>query len=575
MNLSDKIFGGDSLAQTKAVISRNEKTAEAEKKIKKTPDGKFISGILILSISNILVKIIGLLFKIPMSHIIGDIGMGYFNSAYSVYTFLYMLSTSGLPVALAVMVSENKTAGKVTTSKAAYRTALVLFFIIGFTASAVMLFASDGLAELIKSDKSAFSIMVAAPTMLFICISSAIRGYFQGCGNMIPTAVSQGVEALGKLIIGIGAAVYAIRRGYEIHIISAYAVSGLTLGAFAGMLFLFIVKFMRGDKDMLPPDLNIRNEKTEYKAIIYRFIKISLPITVSASVMSLSNMIDTAMIQRVLQSTGISAENAAALFGNYTSLAVPMFNFPPIFVYPIAYSIVPAIAASVSSKNIKKCRELTELSLRAAVIIGLPCAVGLSVLSDPLLCLFYKAESAHLASPSLSILAPSSFFVCILAVTNSILQSCGKERIPLISMLIGAAVKCATSPFLLRTYGIYGAPMSTFLCYLTITLLNLIFIQKCTGVKPKFTKIFISPALSSAACAVCAVLTCNSLSSFLSNSLSCICSVFLSAAVYAVVLLLTGGISTDEIKILLKRNGKTNNVKNIRTEKQAYIRKSS
>ena len=509
----------------------------------------FFSGVMILTVSNLLVKVTGLLFKIPMNAIVGDTGMGYFNSAYSIYTFFYMLSTSGLPVALAVMVSEKRAAGNLTAAKTIYRTAIALFVAGGLGAFLLMFFASGELAGWIRSDHSALSVAVAAPTMLFICVSSALRGYFQGCGNMLPTAVSQLIEAVGKLVIGIAAAGYAIRRGYAIHVIAAYAVAGLTLGSLAGMVYLMIAKFLRGDRDLLPDDLQIHNEILPHREILRRFLKISLPITVSASVMSLTNMIDTALIQRVLQHAGMAEEEAATLFGNYTSLAVPMFNLPPVFVYPIAYSIVPAVAAALSSGDRRKAADAVEMYLRAAVLIGMPCALGLTVLADPILCLFYKPASAHLAAPLLILLAPSSFFVCVLAVTNAILQSCGQERKPVLSMLCGAAVKCVSGTILLQKYGIAGAPISTFLCYFTVTVINFAFVVKCTGIRPNFIRIFFVPSAAGFACAGSAAAVYGFLASY-SSRIACFAAIFIGAAVYAALLLASGNVTIDEIKTI-------------------------
>ncbi len=525
---------------------------------------------MLLTVSNLLVKVTGLLFKIPMNYIVGDTGMGYFNSAYSIYTFFYMLSTSGLPVALAVMVSEKRASGNIVAAKTIYRTALALFVLGGLGVFLLMFFASGQLADLIRSDASALSVAVAAPTMLFICVSSAVRGYFQGCGNMLPTAVSQLIEAVGKLLIGIAAAVYAIRMGYDTPTIAAYAVSGLTLGSLAGMVYLLLAKFLRGDRDLLsedsPTDWDTRSEPIPRRDILTRFVKISLPITVSASVMSLTNMIDTALIQRILQHAGMAEEEAATLFGNYTSLAVPMFNLPPVFIYPIAYSIVPAISAALSSNQKDKAASAVEMSLRTAVLIGMPCALGLTVLADPILCLFYRPDSAHLASPLLTLLAPSSFFVCILAVTNAILQSCGEERKPVRSMLCGAVVKCVSSVILLQKFGIAGAPISTFLCYLTVTVLNLAYTVKCTGIRPNFAKIFFIPAVASLACAATAATTNRLLTPCIPPKTACAAAILTAVIVYAGILLMTGNVTVEELKTTLT-GAKTKHEPNRRTEK--------
>lgn len=526
----------------------------------------FLTGVVVLTVSNLLTKMAGLLFKIPMNYIVGDTGMGYYNSAYSIYTFFYMVATSGLPVALSVMVSENRAAGNVIGAKRVYRTALTLFTIGGLLTAGTMLFGSGSLAEMIRSEKSALSVMIAAPTMLFISVSSAVRGYFQGCGNMVPTAVTQLIEAVGKLLIGVAAAMYAIRMGYEIHVVAAYAVSGLTLGSLVGMLWLLVSGFLRRDRDLMPDDHVLHNDKRPIREILIRFLKISLPVTVSASVMSLTNMIDTAMIQRVLQNCGMSGESAAALYGNYTSLAVPMFNLPPVLVYPIAYSLVPAVAAASASGNTAEAREKITTSLRFAVIIGLPCAMGMTALADPILCLLYRPESAHTASPLLALLAPSSFFVCILAVTNSILQSCGQERKPVISMLAGAAVKLISGRILLETMGISGAPVSTLLCYLTVTVLNFIFVVRVSGVRLELCKIFLRPLLSASVCTLTATVLFRLLHPQIGGRIGCIAAIVIAAAVYCICLMLTNSVEREEITGLLGRSNHRKDVKNIEQE---------
>ncbi len=508
---------------------------------------------MILTVSNLLVKVAGLLFKVPMNYIVGDAGMGYYNSAYSVYTLFYMLSTSGLPVALSVMVSEKRSQGNAAAAKLVYRLAMTLFFIIGLAVCLVMLVFPGLLAELIKSDRSAMSIAVAAPTMFFICISSAVRGYFQGCGNMIPTAVSQFIEAVGKLLIGVAAAAYAIRMGYAVHIVAAYGVAGLTLGSFAGMVYLLFAKFIRRDRDLAVDCGEPQNDESRGRDILRRFVKISLPITVSASVMSLTNMIDTALIQRILQNSGMSEETAATLYGNYTSLAVPMFNLPPVLVYPIAYALVPAVAAAFASGRRAEAAERIESSVRYAILIGLPCAMGLSALSDPILCLLYKETSAHMASPLLTYLAPSSFFVCILAVTNSVLQACGQERKPVISMLAGAVVKCVFSVILLRKFGIVGAPISTFICYLTVTVINLAYVVKYTGIRIAFGKTMLRPLAGSTLCSLTGVVVCRLLAEHIGLRGGCVIGIIAAAAVYGTFIVLSGAVQRDEIMGLCKR----------------------
>lgn len=534
------------------------KTAEHRDKTYKRTNGiiknGFVGGIIILTVSNLLVKVTGLLFKIPMNYIMGDTGMGYYNSAYSIYTLFYMLSTSGLPVAISVTVSEKRAQGKIGSAKKVFHLALAVFAAIGLLAFALMFFASDKLALLISSELSAMSVAAAAPTILFVCVSGAYRGYFQGCGNMMPTAVSQLIEAIGKLLIGIACALYAIRMGAEIHVVAAYAVFGLTAGSFVGMLYLVITGFVRGDRDLVTEhEIDYTSDKTG--SIFRRFLAISIPVTLSASVMSLTNTLDTAMIQRILILSGMTAEEATAAYGNYTSLAVPLFNLPPVLIYPIAYSLVPVVAAAAGDGKFEAARDKIRVSLKYALIIGLPCAMGLSALSDPILCLLYNDTSAHAAAMLLTLLAPSSLLVCILAITNSVLQGCGKEKMPVISMLAGGGVKLLSGMLLIKLCGISGAPMSTFLCYLTVTVMNLAFTVRYTKVRLTPGMLY-KPLLSAVVCSLSAVLVNRILKPALGSSPACVSSVLVAAVVYLTMLILLGEVSLTDIKNIIKSKSK-------------------
>ena len=193
----------------------------------------FFSGVVILTAANLIVKIIGLLFKIPMANTFGDEVMGYYNSAYAIYTFFYMISTAGLPVAVSIMIAESRAKGKLKQIKRIFTVTVGLFFLIGLAGMAMMFFGSGWYsADVLKAEPTKYSIMVIAPMLFLICISSAIRGYFQGFQQMMPTAVSELIEAFCKLAVGIALAAYAADRyPGQYHIIAAYAAIGLTVGA--------------------------------------------------------------------------------------------------------------------------------------------------------------------------------------------------------------------------------------------------------------------------------------------------------------------------------------------------------
>ena len=515
----------------------------------------FFSGVLILTVSNLIIKVIGLLFKIPMNHTVGDEGMGYYNTAYTFYTYLYMVSTAGLPTAISIMISDSKANCQFKQVKRIYRIAMVLFIVIGLLGTSIMLFGAEPMSKAIGAENTKYSMLAIAPTLFLICISSALRGYFQGYQQMVPTAISQLLEAVCKLAIGITFAIYAINQGYPIYIVAAFAAVGLTIGVGLGMMFLVFSKLLFKEHQYNAEFLADKAEDDSMlpsKTLLKKMLLIALPITISASVMSLTNLIDTAIVQRLLQMTGLTQVASTELYGNYTSLAVPMFNLPPALIYPISYSIVPLISAAKKKGDTLRCKLVIESSMRVSMLIGIPCGLGLAVLSNPILSLFYKQSSVELAAPLLTLLAPSTAFICILSVTNAVLQSNGFERKPLISMLVGALVKVVTNAILIQHIGMKGTPISTFLCYLTVTLLNLYFIKKHVGVMPKLSGLFGKPLFASILCALTAYFSYELLHSVTSSRIVVIAAILLAFMVYFVAIFLVRGVSGDDIKLLPK-----------------------
>lgn len=518
----------------------------------------FFSGVLVLTISNLLIKAIGLLFKIPMNHIVGDTGMGYYSHAYTLYTCFFMIATNGLPVALAMMLSESRSKGQFRQAKKIFRIALLLFVVVGFIGMCIMLIGAQAYSKyILEADVTVYCIMAIAPTLFFISIASAYRGYFQGYQQMIPTAVSQLIESLCKLFLGIVLATYALRQGYPIYIVAAYAAVGLTVGAALGMAFLWFYKLLFKEARYNNEFLEQAGE-SDYiesaRSILKRLAIIAIPITISSSVMSITNLFDAVLVERILQAIGMTEEAATTVYGNYTSLAVPMFNMPPYLIYPISYSIIPILTMARGSGDKERANRIMESSLRVAVLIGLPCALGMASMSKPILSLFYKAQSVEMAWPLLTLLAPSTFFVCMLSVTNAILQANGFERKPLYSMLAGAVVKIVSNYFLLYAVGMYGTPISTFLCYLTATAMNLFFVARDVGLMPKIGRVFIKPLIASILCSGAALggyaLLTGPLS--MSGRLPTLLAIAAAVIVYVPLIFLLRAVTADDILLLPK-----------------------
>ncbi len=518
----------------------------------------FFSGVLILTLSNILIKVIGLTLKIPLHALLGDDGMAYYNTAYDIYVWLYMISTQGLPVAVSIMISESRAKGNFRESKRIFRITLIMFIIIGLLGMFVMMGGSKLFAALYKFEESYLSIIAIAPTLFFICISSAMRGYFQGYQHMMPTAVSQVIEALGKLTIGILFANYAISKGCPTSEVAAYTILGLTIGVAAGMLFLTVSKLLFNEAPYNAEFVTDSSENMVVRptsVLLKHIVWTAVPVMLSSSVMSFTNVIDGIIISRRLQGIGYTEEMARTVFGNYKTLAVSLFNMPPALIYPISYSVIPLLSATIASGNRERANSIMRGTLKLASLIAIPCALGMSVLSEPILyTVFSSRESAEMAAPLLSILALSIFFIGMLAMTNAVLQSYKLERKPVISLVVGSIVKLIASYILIGIPGVemFGAPIGTFLCYLTIVALNFYFMAKHIGVSPKIAAVFVKPFIASVACAVVAVLCFNFTSGILGDKLATIASIGAAGVVYVVVLIAIRGIDRDDLELMPK-----------------------
>ena len=510
----------------------------------------FFSGVLVLTFANFLVKAVGLVSKIALNRVVGSIGAGYYSSAYEIYAYLYVISTAGLPVALSIMIAKSRSKGRLLETKKIFDIAIILFLIIGFAFSIIMIAFSKQLALLIGAPETALCIVAIAPTMLFICLSSCMRGYFQGYQLMAPTAISQFIEAISKVLIGVSLAIWAKSKGCDDNVVASFTILGVTIGVLLGMIFLYLRKaFFKEERFFISEA--IRNEKRSTKEIIKEMLAIAIPVTISSSVLSLTTILDTLMVQNRLVVYGMNEISVRIYYGDYTSLVISMFNLPTIILYPIANALVPMITAAYERKDVEAQRRMRSLSLRFIVIIALPCAMGLGVFSKQILSLLmFRAESVERAAPWLSVASVSVLFLGIIAITNAFLNSQGKQRLPIISMIAGATVKLISNYILLAKIGVMGAPISTVLCYLVASSFNIIFVVKYVGNLPGIFKSVILPLLSSVFSIGAAAFLCKFLSVLVPNSISTIASILFAVLLYSVLILRTRTVEENELALI-------------------------
>lgn len=519
----------------------------------KTKEPRLIVGVMILMVSNIIVKVIGVLFKIPLHNLLKDRGMSYFNIAYNLFTTLYLISTAGLPTAISMMVSEARVKGKKLEVQRIFRTAVCLFFVLGTLGTSIMLFGASGLAKLMGSADASWAIMAISPTLFLICISSSIRGYFQGHQDMFPTAGSEIIESVGKFVLGIVLGTWAVNNGKSIEICAAYAIAGVAIGEACGLIFLVCAKLLHRQDYSYTLAADDGKVSSTGK-ILKNLLLISVPVMLSSVALNLTSTIDTFTIINIIKRNS-SLEAAEIAYGNYTTLAVTLFHLPSAFIYPISTSLAPALSAARVSGNKAKERSALNASMKMTVIISIPCAIGMAIMSKPILSLLFSNEaSVNSAAPLLSILSPAIFFSAILTVTSAALQACHKQRKPITSMLCGIAAKAIVSCALMsiKSIGILGAPIGTLVSYFVMTTVNFIFVLKYVSTEINILRLIVKPIGASAISSVVTILSYSIISRAGHATVATVVSIVLTVIAYFVLLFALKNFEREDIMMLPK-----------------------
>lgn len=519
----------------------------------------FLKGAAILAAASIFVKVIGAVYKIPIQNILGDAGIGSFQTTYSVYTLILTISTAGIPAALSRMVSSASASGETRLVRRYFSVALPAFIAIGIVAMLAMFLFADTFSGLMNNSLAAPGIRVLAPAVFFVCIISVYRGYAQGFENMMPTAVSQIVEVISKAAFGIAAAFWLVRMGQEPHIVSAGAIMGVTVGL--GLCVPLMVWYKR----KIDHGMEIAGDPGGMHGranVLGRLMKVSIPITLSASFMSIMVVIDNSIVLGRLQSVHLMTElEALAQFGIYTK-GLTIYNLPPALVVPVSISIIPAIAAALARGSEREAGSVMQSSVKLVNLLAMPAGAGIMVLAGPILTALYQ-DTRQITATVLLIMGAASFFVCLQYITTAILQANGYERVALLTIPIGATLKIALGYILVGNLkiGILGSPIGTLVCFIVISALNIIFIIAKVKNRPKFSGIFVKPLLCSAVMACVAFFVYELVhrvgsgiigSGRLAVSAYLATAILLAVGVYAALIIVTRTITIEDMKLVPK-----------------------
>lgn len=521
-----------------------------------------IKGAAILAVSGILVKFMGAFFRIPLANLIGDIGMAYYSPAYAIYSFLLVFATAGLPVAISKMVSERCAIGQFREAERVFKLSRNLMITIGAIGFLILFLFSEPIAEILNVPGSALSMQATAPALLLVPIMSSYRGYFQGMQEMTPTAVSQVIEQLFRVVVGLSLAVVlsdgmlaALESFTSEEKGAAGGCFGASAGAFAGLItMLAIYLFLRKRiKDRIRRDKN--SERESSKEILKKIAAIAVPITIGAAIMPIMNLIDSGIINGRLMASGWSRVEAESMYGQFMGFASPIVQFPLVLMQAIVISLVPMVSASNRTGNRKELHNNISLGLRMTTIIAIPSAVGMFVLAAPILLLLYPAQEASAlgAAPCLQVMALGFVFLSVITTATGALQGIGKQVIPVINLFISVLIKFAITWMLVSipSVNVVGAAIGNTVAYILASMLDIAALKKFSGVKLSVKMIIVKPLISALVMGVVVFFAYKGLFMLLgSNGVATIVSVFIGIAVYGIMVLKTKTIERNEMMSL-------------------------
>jgi len=512
----------------------------------------FLHGAALLAAAVIIVKIIGAVYKIPLGGVIGDTGFGYFTTAYDIYSVLLMISTAGLPVAMSRMIAQASSLGNYGQIDRIYKTSRTIFFILGASGTILMTCFSHQLARFMNSPNSWAAIACLGPSAVIMTQTAAFRGFFQGQGNMRPTSVSEVMESACKLVVGLGLAFVIMKTMQDTTLAAGGAIFGVTAGAAVALVYMYVsYRQYRREQPLTGGPVS------SYGATVKQLLVIAIPITIGSAGLQIITLIDAKVVMaQLIGSAGFTQIEADGLKGIY-NFAQTIFNLPCAFIPPITISAIPAITSALTLKKFTEAQKLEESAIRVTALITLPCAIGLAVMSGPVMALLrgYTGETLSIAANLLGTLGICVIFNSLVLVTNAMMQAHGHVVLPVVNMFIGGIIKIIVNYILVSNpeINIQGAPIGTLCCYLSITLLNIFAMKRVVKDSPKVGKNMLKPLLAAVIMGL-ATYGVKLLLSGLTNSRLILCAAPIAVAVvvYLALVVVLKVVTYDDCMLLPK-----------------------
>jgi len=520
-----------------------------------------VKGAATLGAAGIIVKVLGAVFMLPLVNWIGSLGMANYSPAYYIYNFFLILSTAGIPVAISKMVSERIAVNEYNEAHRVFNMSLILMISIGVVSFVILFFLAPQISYLCGNRQAEMAMRAIAPCLIFVPVEAAYRGYFQGMQNMRPTAVSQVVEQIFRVVAGLILAYMLFNMTSDNFLTAnsnryergaAGATFGATAGAIGGTLIILLIYLMSKKAIRHRIRNSVKGRREAGSTIFKKIFIIAVPITIGAAIMPIMNLVDATVVMNRLQTAGFGYTQAKSLYGELGGFVSSLIYLPQVLIQAVSMSMVPIVSAYYRVGNINAMRDNVSLGLRMSCLIGFPCALGMMALAKPIMLLLYpyQAESAANAADLLFTLSLGIVFLSVSQTFTGVLQGIGKQMIPVRNLAIGVGCKIVITWTLtgMPNVNIQGAAIGTLAAYGIAAVLNYYSVKKYTGTDIKKGLTFGRPLISAAVMFVMAAGTYRLLMHVTdSNPVMTLISIAAGVVAYTFMMIVTKSVSREEV----------------------------
>ena len=524
----------------------------------------FIAQGAILAVATVLTKVIGVIYRIPLANILGDAGNGFYGYAYQIYAMALMVSSLSLPTAVSKLVSAKLAAGQKRNSVRVFRCSMLFAVVVGAVITAAVFFGADAISVYaMKSPLSVYALQMLAPGLFLVAVMAVIRGYFQGLGSMMPTAVSQIIEQLIRAVISIaGASIFvdigtrAGEKAGEELLGPAYGAAGATLGTVLGALIalvflIFVIWAYRGQMTrQYRTDRSGREDS--YRHILKVLVLTAVPILFSTAIYNINQILDLTIFNQIMDAQGYVEEEYMALQGIYSGKYDTLVNVPLSIPWALCSSVVPSLTAAVATRSRKLVHEKIDQTLRLTMVITIPCGVGFLVLASPLMVLLYNDASK---TPAYLLMLGSVVVVLYgwSSISNSILHGLNHISSPAKNACIALVVHLAAFVVMMTAFkmNVYALAAGNIVFAACMCWLNQRKVHKVCGFRMNIMDTFIKPLIASAVMGIVTYAAHLALDLLIGGRwIPTIIAIFIAMIVYVVVVLKIGTLSDEDIEAL-------------------------